>query len=947
MTSPPESRHTLPDTSSQHLAEEAVAILESISDGFFSIDREGRFVYVNRQAERILDVHREDILGRTMAEAYPGLAGTAFEEAYVKAIRDKTATEVTAFYPEHGKWYEVRISHAATGLTFYFRDVTAQVGTEQALRESERSFRQLAESIPQIVWIVTAAGQAIYFNQVWEDYAGVPIDSSTPADVAGEFVHPDDRAATMAAWGEAYARGGRFQVEHRIRARSGAYRWFLVRAEPYKNAAGEIERWFGTSTDIHEEKLAKIALAEGEARYRQLFEALETAGRRHAFQLALADRIRPLTDPGEVTAAASELLGKEVGGKRVVYGETDPDGVCIQMHPDWTTGDMPSMRGVRLRLDDFGVAAVDLLRAGRNLVLDDVTRDAATAPHAAAYRAAGMGAALGIPLMKNGRLHAVLSVHHDQPHHWSAEHIAMAEDMVDRTWFALESVRAQAALRAERDQSRQIFDNMAEGFALLDADWTILQVNETGTRLIRRPHAELLGRKLWEAMPHLAGGPVEALYRRVQAGGQPEYLEHRQILLDGAGAWIESRAYPLPEQRLAVFFRDIGKRKETEDKLREADRRKDEFLAMLAHELRNPLAPIGAAAHLLRLGRLDQERVRQTSQIIGRQVDHMTHLIDDLLDVSRVTRGLVELDMAPLDIRHVVTDAVEQVAPLMQKRRHHLHSHIPPDTTIVLGDKKRLVQVLANILNNAAKYTDEGGSISLTSEVRADHVTIEVADNGIGMTPELVARAFDLFAQAERSSDRAAGGLGLGLALVKSLVELHGGRVTCDSPGPGLGSRFQVCLPRLQAQAASGPGATADVAVPPSGQGLRVLVVDDNADAAAMLAMVLETYGHDVQVEHGSLAALARAQGERPDVCILDIGLPDIDGYELAERLRAQPETRDAVLVAVTGYGHDSDRRKALAAGFDHHLVKPADTAQLAAILAGIGKARRMGDPKR
>ncbi|MDN4057206.1 PAS domain-containing protein [Massilia sp. YIM B02769] len=926
-------------SSPQQLAYEAVAILESISDGFFSLNQDWEFTYVNVQAEGLLGVTHDSLLGRSLWDAYPGLHGTAFEAFYRNAMRERAADEITAWYPEHQKWYAVRVAPLAAGLSFYFRDVSAQVATEAALRESERSFRQLADSIPQIVWIVDASGRNVYFNRQWDAYTGVPIDSSSPADIAGEFVHPDDRAATMQAWNAAYEQRRDYQVEHRIRSAAGDYRWFLVRAEPYVNADGAIERWFGTSTDIHDEKLAKIALAEGEARYRQLFEALETAGRRHAFQLALADRIRPLTDPEEVTAAASELLGKEVGGKRVVYGETDAGGAWIHMHPDWTDGGMASMRGVRLRLDDFGVAAVDLLRAGRNLVLDDVTRDAATAPHAAAYQAAGMGAALGIPLMKDGRLQAVLSVHDDVAHHWTPEQVALAEDMVDRTWFALDSLRAQAALRAERDQSRQIFDNMAEGFALLDADWTILQVNETGTRLIRRTHAELLGRKLWDAMPHLAGGPVEALYRRVQAGGQPEYLEHRQILPDGAGAWIESRAYPLPEQRLAVFFRDIGKRKEAEDKLREADRRKDEFLAMLAHELRNPLAPIGAAAHLLRLGRLDEERVRHTSQILGRQVDHMTHLIDDLLDVSRVTRGLVELDMAPVDIRHVVADAIEQVAPLMQKRRHHLHSHIPPDTTVVLGDRQRLVQVLANILNNAAKYTDEGGSISLTSEVRADHVVIEVSDNGIGMTPELAARAFDLFAQAERTSDRAAGGLGLGLALVKSLVELHGGSVTAASAGLGQGSRFSVCLPRMAAAPASEAAGAGDGAAAPAKAALRVLVVDDNADAAAMLAMVLQAYGHQVAVEHGSLAALARARSERPDVCILDIGLPDIDGNELARRLRALPETAHAVLIAVTGYGHDSDRRKSLAAGFDHHLVKPADAAQLAAILAGIGKA--------
>ena len=948
MTESPDNHPAISSTASQQLAGEAVAILESISDGYFSVNRQGEIAYVNRQAERILEVRREQILGKTMDEAYPGLAGTAFEDAYVRAIREKIATEVTAFYPDHGKWYEVRISPAANGLTFYFRDVSAEVRTEQALRESERSFRQLAESIPQIVWIVSASGQAIYFNRVWEDYTGVAVDATTPAEVANGFVHPEDEAATMAAWDAAYATGGAFQVEHRIRSKTGGYRWFLVRAEPYKNADGAIERWFGTSTDIHETKLARFALAEGEERYRSLFETLETAGRRHAFQLALADRIRPLSAPEEVTAAASELLGKQLGGKRVVYGETDDAGAWIQMLPDWTDGSMASMSGVRLRLDDFGVAAVDLLRAGRNLVLDDVTRDAATAPHAAAYQAAGMGAALGIPLMKNGRLHAVLSVHHDQPHHWSAEYIAMAEDMVDRTWFAVESARAQAALRAERDQSQQIFDNMAEGFGLLDGDSTILQVNEIGARLARREHADLLGRDLWSVLPHLAGGPLEALYRRVRERRTPETLEHGYLLDSGATAWLEVRAYPLPEGRLAIFYRDITERKAAEATLRDADRRKDEFLAMLAHELRNPLAPIGAAAHLLRLGKLDEARVRHTSEIIGRQVDHMTHLIDDLLDVSRVTRGLVELDMAPLDIRHVLADAIEQVAPLVLARRHHLHSAFAPDTTVVRGDKKRLVQVVANLLNNAAKYTDEGGSITLGLEVRADRVLIEVADNGIGMTPELAARAFELFAQAERSADRSAGGLGLGLALVKSLVELHGGSVTCHSAGPGQGSCFRVCLPRLDAQAAqaaqtgmqrrSGDAAPAPA---PAGAGLRVLVVDDNADAAAMLAMVLEAAGHRTAVEHGSQAALARARSEAPDVCILDIGLPDMDGHELARRLRAQPETANAVLIAVTGYGHESDRRKSFDAGFDEHLVKPADPARLSAILAAIARSRR------
>ena len=929
-------------SSPQQLAGEAVAILESISDGFYSVNRDWEFTYVNRQAELLLGVAREHILGRSIWEAYPPLCGTPFETAYRKAMREEAAAEVTAYYPEHDKWYGVRIAPVATGLSFYFRDVSAQVKTEQALRESERNFRQMAESIPQIVWIVDASGRGVYFNHQWEAYTGVPIDSTTPAHVAEQFVHPEDRASTMEAWNIAYERQCGFHVEHRIRSAAGDYRWFLVRAKPYLNDEGRIERWFGTSTDIHEEKLNKIALRESEERLRALLESVQAVERRHSFQLALADRIRPLLDSGEVTAAASELLGKFIGCGRVIYGEVDEAVAYLALKRDWTDGSLASMTGARIRLDDFGSAIVDVLRAGRNVVVDDILADPASAPHAAAYLPTGIRAVLAVPLMKDGRLRAVLSLHHAEARHWTPDEIAMAEDMVDRTWFAVESARVQAELRAERDQSRHIFDSMTEGFALLDSDWTILQINEIGAKLSHRTRAELFGRTLWSAMPDLAGGPVEELYRRVQSSRRPDNLEYFQALPDGAVAWLDIRAYALPEGRLAVFFRDISERKSAEEQLRTADRRKDEFLAMLAHELRNPLAPIGAAAHLLRMGKMDEDRVRQTSQIIGRQVDHMSHLINDLLDVSRVTRGLVELDNAPVDIRHVVLDAIEQVAPLVQARGHHLIPHIPAESIIVMGDKKRLVQVVTNILNNAAKYTNEGGTITLRSEVSAGQVRIDVVDNGIGMTPDLAAHAFDLFSQAERSSDRSAGGLGLGLALVKSLVELHGGSVTCESAGLGQGSRFSIFLPRLAAVAAPDSQRGADAQAGPSGDGLGILVVDDNADAAAMLAMVLESAGHRVAVEHSSRAALERAARERFDACVLDIGLPDIDGNELAQRLHAQPETASAVLIAVTGYGHENDRRQALAAGFSHHLVKPADTGELMAILAEIGKSREM-----
>jgi CheY-like chemotaxis protein len=336
--------------------------------------------------------------------------------------------------------------------------------------------------------------------------------------------------------------------------------------------------------------------------------------------------------------------------------------------------------------------------------------------------------------------------------------------------------------------------------------------------------------------------------------------------------------------------------------------------------------------------------VRQSSAIIGRQVRHMTSLVDDLLDVSRVTRGLVTLARAPVAARTIVDEAIEQVRPMFEARRQHLAVDIADPDATVLGDKARLVQVLANLLNNAAKYTPEGRRIDVASFVDAarGRLLLTVRDEGIGMEPELTGHVFDLFTQAQRSVDRAQGGLGLGLALVKNLVELHGGTAVCTSPGLGQGSTFEVALPLMEAaapQAPSATGARAAGAVA-GGRPLRVLVVDDNVDAAATLGMLLEACGYLVDVEHDPHRALEHARQQRPSVALLDIGLPDMDGNELARRLRADAQTGAIVLVAITGYGQEQDRRAAFEAGFDHHLVKPVDMDELATLLAGIEAER-------
>jgi PAS domain S-box-containing protein len=389
------------------------------------------------------------------------------------------------------------------------------------------------------------------------------------------------------------------------------------------------------------------------------------------------------------------------------------------------------------------------------------------------------------------------------------------------------------------------------------------------------------------------------------------------------------------EEVLIAVVRDVTEKKRAAEALREADRRKDEFLAMLAHELRNPIAPISAAAELLKMAPLDRERVLQMGQMIGRQVAHMSGLVDDLLDVSRVTRGLITLDMQDCDLHELVNEAIEQARSLIAARHHLLTVRMSAQPAWIRADRSRVVQIIVNLLNNAAKYTPDGGSIELRIGQGNGAIELCVLDNGIGIAAPLLPHVFDLFTQAERSPDRAQGGLGLGLALVKSLVELHGGSVVASSGGPGKGSCFTVRLLPLAAPPLAQPRIAGVPA--PAGQlsEVEVLVVDDNVDAADALAALLRGQGCEVAVRYDARAAMARLSEGLPMACILDIGLPEMDGTVLARHVRAQPGGADCLLIALSGYGQPADRMKAVAAGFDHYFVKPAAIEQLAALLAG------------
>ncbi len=417
-------------------------------------------------------------------------------------------------------------------------------------------------------------------------------------------------------------------------------------------------------------------------------------------------------------------------------------------------------------------------------------------------------------------------------------------------------------------------------------------------------------------------------------------VEYRVRAPDGRERWLRAKGRTYFDQggaptRFDGITIDISDTKRIETELARSNQQKDDFLAMLAHELRNPLAPITAAADLLALAPPEPARIARMSEVLSRQARHMSGMLDDLLDVSRVTRGMVELNKGVLDCKQVVAAALEQVQPLIEARGHKVRTRITHESALVVGDEKRLVQVLANLLNNAAKYTPAKGAIELALCIDGGEIAITVADNGIGIAPELLPHVFELFVQGARTPDRAQGGLGLGLALVKSIVELHDGHVAVSSGGAGAGSVFEIRLPRHHVAGADDDAGGA--LAPQAGKALRIVVVDDNADAAWTLATCLRAVGHDVEEMTDPRAALAIPAERVPDVFLLDIGMPGIDGHELARRLRDQPHTAPARLIAVTGYGNGEDGAAANG-DFDRYLVKPVDFSKLLRLLDEVTK---------
>ncbi|HET8551270.1 MAG TPA: PAS domain-containing protein [Gammaproteobacteria bacterium] len=653
------------------------------------------------------------------------------------------------------------------------------------------------------------------------------------------------------------------------------------------------------------------------------------------FLVGLSDALHCASDSSEIMEVASRMIGSHMGVGRCGYGERlGESGECFRVERDWTDGEMPSLAG-DIRLSDLGPGLERDFHLGRTVRLEDWLTDERTRGVKCAYLGKGNArSGIGVPLVKKDRLVAIFYVHQKAPRIWTDNEVALVEEVGERTWEAVERIRAEDALRESENRLHALAIASTDVLFRVSADWS--EMRELRGQYFPDEMAEPNRNWLNDYIPPQDQQRVMRAINEAIRGRSVFKLTHRIRRKDGTLGWTHSRAVPLFDKagQICEWFgsaTDITLRKKAELSLHKANRAKDEFLAMLGHELRNPLSPIMTALQLMRM-RSPDAAVRERT-IIEKQVRHMAGLVDDLLDVARIVRGKIELKRQPVDLGELIVQAIETVDPLIERRQQRVETTID-GTLVVDGDPRRLLQVVTNLLTNAAKYSPSQRTIRVSAQADGSVALLRVRDEGIGIEPDLLPLVFDLFTQSAQSIDRSEGGLGLGLALVRNLVELHGGSVEARSEGQGRGSEFIVRLPRIELsvvvkEEGTKPGARREREAVGSRLKPRVLIVDDYEDVADSTAELLEMQDFETRVAYNGAAALKLAGEFEPAVALIDIGLPVMDGYEVARRLRQMSALKNLVLVAMSGYGQDRDRARAMDAGFDRHMVKPIDPAKI------------------
>jgi PAS domain S-box-containing protein len=766
------------------------------------------------------------------------------------------------------------------------RDITTDPDSLQA--NSER-LRFAPETGKPGSWQLDLATGTSDFTAACKADFGVLPDAALTYDRLFDLIHPDDRQRVRQAVQRAIDTQTGYDAEFRaVWPIDGSTHWINARGGIIPGPQGEAVRMVGVTLDITERKRAEVALNISEARYRRLFESAKDG------ILILDAETARITDANPFIAELLDYSHEELMGKEL-----------------WQIGVFEDVEASK--------AAARELQEKRYIRYEDLPLETKA------------GRRINVQFVSN------VYSEGDRP-----VIQCNIRDISDRK-------QAEARLREEERRFRTLVEQVRDyAIFMTDTQGRATSWNEGVRRVLGFGEGEWIGRDIV---------PLIFTPEDVQDGvGQRDFDHATATGTAGDDRWVMkkdgTRFFALgivtalrdDAGSLLGFtkvMRDQTERKKIEDRLRqvaadlsEADRRKDEFLAMLAHELRNPLAPIRNGLQILRLTKGNTDgAAEQALEIMEEQTHHLTRLVEDLLDVSRITRGKIELRKEPVDLAVAMGHAAESVRPLAEARRHDFTVLPPPGPVMLAADPTRLEQVLVNLLNNAVKYTKPGGHISLTAGREGEGVVIRVRDTGVGISADLLPHIFDLFTQAQRTLDRSEGGLGIGLTMVNRLVGLHGGSVEAYSTGPDQGSEFVVRLPALPAPPqGAGPAAPTEQV---SGGGRRILIVEDVVQVAQMLGMLLQVWGYDSRVAHDGPTGLVAFRTYQPDVVLCDIGLPGMSGYDVAGMMREEPRQTRPLLVAVTGYGGEEDRRRSHEAGFDFHMTKPVDPAALEKLLAG------------
>lgn len=887
-------------------------LLEALEDGVF-VAQDRRFVFANPALSAMLGYALEEFTGLPFEAVIAPEHLTLWTERFAQRIAggEPPLHYAVRLIPKSGgepldaelraRRIEYEGRPAVLGV---LRDVTQRHRAEAALRAARDTFRHLVRNSPFGVYVVDAD------FRLTEVSAGAQNVFTNVRPLIGR----DFAEVLRCIWPEPFAS-----------KTIGLFRHTLETGEPY-HAPGTVERRQDTeAVESYDWKIERIALPDG--RYGVVCHFYDLSERQR-YEKELREReefTRQITD-----VAPSILYVYDLDEQRNVWGNRE-----MFSGLGYTREQLEALSGSLLTtlLHPDDQIPYALHRERLNTLADEEVAEFEYRLRRAdgSWRWLYSGDMI-FRRSEEGRPRQI---------------VGAALDITERK--QAEDALRQANQRLE--ESLALFDTFLTttpvGIAFLDTEFRYVRINQTLAALNALPIEAHIGRPIADVLPHL-WTLVEPYLRRVRETGEPLLnVEIRGVVPargQQEGMWLASY-YPVRVGSNLLGFgivaQDVTDQKWYEAALREADRRKDEFLAMLAHELRNPLAPIRNAVQILRLTGPKEPTLDGARAMIERQVNHLVRLVDDLLDVSRISRGKIQLQKAPLDLAIVVQQAVETSRPLIDSRRHRLSVVLPPEPVRADGDFTRLTQVVSNLLNNAAKYTDEGGQISVTLEQTRQEdgqpptAVIRVRDNGRGIDPPALNSLFELFYQVDRNLDRAEGGLGIGLSLVKSLVAMHGGEVEAYSAGRGKGSEFVIRLPCLEAAPTAAQRNVPD-GQPQTAHRLRILVVDDNADSAESMAMLLEMLGHEVLIARDGEQAVAVALAERPDAVLLDIGLPKLDGHRACRAMR-EGGLHDTLIVAMTGYGQVEDRELSRAARFDAHLVKPVNFDALRAMLTSLG----------